>query len=125
FRGRVPEAILQVFANTFDLGWPAIIHSHSPMRDVAVMPDPVHQLPAAVIEIPAPIRMHPGRTIRGPWRGAKPGFIIQPRRRRAKGLLSFRSGKIRCPFGQSHFDGMNFSDTPVENQLTCKSKITD
>ena len=50
----------------FDLRRPGVIESQPPVRDIAVVPDPVHQLAAAGVVVPAPVLINAHRRCTAP-----------------------------------------------------------
>ena len=92
FGAGVPDGVGgRELAVAFDLRGAAVVHVHAPMGDVAVVADPVQQLAAAGVVVPAPVhvharldvRLHPGR--------ADPHLVIQLGRRRRHGDLPVRA----------------------------------
>src|SRR5437868_972892 len=101
----------------FDVRWSRIVRIHSPMRDVAVMADPVEQLPAAGVVVPAPIAMNSLLDVRHHLRGSDPGVVVEfgwwsSARQR---FLEFR---IVRAFWQAHFHALDFADQPVADDFS-------
>ena len=120
-----------------------VVVSQTPMRDVAVMPDPVEQLAAAGIVIPAPVHVHARLDVRLHFRRADPGRVIQFRRRFGDGdiptwpaghnfgQLAGRAGSGRqlvqqclgsagevvVAAGQTHLDAGHFSNQSVPDDF--------
>ena len=90
---RYREAVFQrasfggKLALAFDFGRAVVVEVHAPVSDVAMMADPVEQLSAAGVVVPAPVGVDALLDVRLHPRRADPHFVIQFRRRVAHGEL--------------------------------------
>src|SRR2546425_10404923 len=77
FIAGVPATIRRrKFSVAFDLGWSRAVTIHSPMGDIAVMTDPVEQLTATGVVVPAPIAMNSLFDVRHHLRRSDPGVVV-------------------------------------------------
>src|ERR1035441_4538065 len=82
FRSRIPNGIgCREFAVPFNLRWTGVIESQAPMRDVAVVADPIHQLSAAGVVVPSPVLIDAGFDVRFGLGGTQPPVKVKGRRR--------------------------------------------
>src|SRR5580765_4680670 len=95
------------------------------MRDVAVMSDPIEQLAAARIVIPAPVPVHATFDVRHHLRWTDPHFVIEFRRWRRDGALVAGARKVIVPLRQADFDVRHFPDQSVANNLAGFAKVAD
>lgn len=119
-----------------------LIHVQTPVADVAVVADPIQQLPTADIVIPAPVHVDSGADVWLLPRRTKPRFVVQLRRRRrycrvplgraghhlsqevgVRALFKFRrqgpasAGKICMPARQADFDPGYLPDQVVADNF--------
>src|ERR1017187_3141748 len=77
-RGRIPDTRLgELGVNGVDLPRAGVFGAQAPLGDVAVMADPIHELAAAEIHLPAPVPMSAVRGIGRPGRRAAPEVIVE------------------------------------------------
>ena len=85
------------FAVAFDFGRAVVVAIHAPVRNVAMMADPVEQLSAAGVVIPAPVFVDARPNVRFHSRRAEPHVVIQFRRRVTDGEVPCLGG-VRADF---------------------------
>ena len=149
-RAGVPDRLLVgKVAVTFDLRRPGIVAVHAPVRDVAMVSNPVQQLPAAGVVIPAPVHVDARLDVRLHLRRSDPGFIVEFWRRLryshvpgrgagdnrrqffriARGQffqqLGSGAGKIVVARRQSDFDMRDLADESVAHDLRALVEIRD
>ena len=114
----VPDRVLgRAFAVRFDLGRPAVVHVHAPMRDVAVVPDPVQQLSAAGVVVPAPVIVDAGFDV-GNFRGwPDPKVVVQLRRGLAHHPFLFKHPLVAVAGGKADFNTLDLADEPAAHNL--------
>src|SRR5258708_83155 len=83
------------------------------MGDVAMMADPIEQLTAARVVVPAPILMETALDVRLPMRGAQPEIIIQLGRRLRWHHFLAGVRKVRVAGWKSDFDMGDLADQAV------------
>src|SRR5262249_23778121 len=101
-------------ANGFDAQGTAVIGIESPMSDVVVMTDPIHQRAAAECPIASPPSMmaspHIGKL--GSW--TAPQVVIKLGRGCGDGHISFRQ---LVSFGQTDLNAFDFAKVTIANEL--------
>ena len=118
-RRSIPDAGLgELSVNRVDLHGAGVFGAQSPLRDVAMMADPVHELAAAVIHLPAPVPVRAVLRIRRPGRGPAPEVVVKLRRRIGEGSVA--AGAAR---GQADFHRMHLADSPIAHQLAGEAEI--
>lgn len=121
------------------------------MRNVAVMPDPVEELPAADVVVPAPVHVNARLDVRLHRRRAEPAVVVEAGRRLGNchvpaGLrrgelgeapgrtvhlrqllqqLGSGSGKVGVAAGKAHFDAGDLADETVLHDLDRLVEILD
>src|SRR5260221_9186570 len=92
------------------------------MSDVAMMTDPIQQLPSASIVIPAPMGMNTLFDVRNHSGRADPGIVIQIGRRSGAWQTLVHAFVIR-PFGEANFDPSNPADHAIAHDFSSFVKV--
>src|SRR4030043_1831903 len=115
--GAVVDTARRELAAALDFDRPGEFPAHAPVGDVAVMTDPVHELAAAEIHVPAPVHVDAGFAVRRVGRRPHPEFVGDLGRRGSDGLLSERPGEIIMAFREADLDSFDLPDPAVADEL--------
>ena len=122
----VPNGVFgREFTLAFDFERAGTVEVQPPMRDVAVMADPIEELAAAGVVIPAPVHVKAAFDVRHHLRRADPKIIIQFGRRRADLHLVRGLFEIDMAAGQTDFDARDFADQTVANDLSALVEVSN
>ena len=90
-----------------------------------VVADPVHELAAAEVRVPAPVHVDAGLAVGNVGRGADPEIVVELGRRRRDGLLAEGLGEIVVTVRQADLDAPDFSQTAVPDKLGGAVEVLD
>lgn len=125
FGGGVPDvsARRHVHLDGFDFVRAGAVHVHAPVSDVAVVADPVEELAAADVVVPAPVFVNACLNVRLHGGGANPHFVIEMCWR--FGDLGFvaRFCKVIVACGQADFDTGEFAKQAVAHDFGADAEI--
>ena len=97
----------------------------APVADVAVVADPVHQLPAAEVVVPPPVLVeaagveghHPG--------GTDPEVVVHLLGRIGVGAIVAGAREVGVAGGEPHLDALHFADVAVQHELDGPAEVGD
>ena len=96
---------------------PGVVEVESPMRDIDVVADPVEQLAAAVVVVPAPVHMEARFDVRQHFGRTGQKLVIEFRRRLGNMRLISGSFEIIVTAGQADFHPCHFADESVADDF--------
>ena len=123
--GGVPDvsARRHVHLDGLDLSRTAAVHVHAPVGDVAVVADPVEQLTAADVVIPAPVLVNAALDVILHRGRSDPHLIIKIGRRRGDAALVTRFGKVMVTGRKTDLDMREFADQAIAHDLGSDAEI--
>src|SRR5262249_17776856 len=112
FGAGVPDGVDgRKVAVAFDFGRAGVVEVTAPMSDVAMMADPIEQLPAAGVVVPTPMLVKTTLDVGHHFGGANPGIVIEFGRRLGHAHKGRRRVlRLAVTFGKADFDMGDFSD---------------
>src|SRR5258708_4416204 len=110
---------------TFYFGRAGIIEVAPPMSDVAMMPNPIHQLAAPRIVIPAPVLVDAASNVRHHFGRANPQVVVQFRRRVTWGHELGRVAGIIMPGWKPDLYVSDVANKPVSDDFSGLSEGGD
>jgi hypothetical protein len=114
----VPNRILRrKLAFAFDFRWSHVVEVEAPVCDVAVVPDPIEELSAAEVVVPAPVHVNAALNIRNHLRRADPAVVVEPRRGFGRLHFIFRAFEVVMAPGQANLDVLHFADQAVADNF--------
>src|SRR5208282_152307 len=94
-----------------------------PLGTVGVMPAPVGDLTAGVVEDPAEVDVAPRGGVGSGGRRAKPGVVFKTLRHRLGPLPVRRLGQVGTATRLAHANGLEIADPAVANQLASAAEV--
>ena len=125
FGGGVPDigGGWHVHLDGFDFVGAGAVHVHAPVGDVAVVADPVEELAAADVVVPAPVFVNAGLNVGFHLGGADPHFVIEVGG--WLGDLGFVAGfsEVVMASGEADFDTGEFAEEAVADDFGSDAEI--
>ena len=106
-----------------DLDGARVFRAHTPLGNIRVMPAPIGDLASGIIVDPAKIDSAPCRAVGRPRGRSQPHVIVEPIGHGNPLGLCCGPAIIGNAAWQAASHGMQFSNAPIEDQLTRTSKI--
>ena len=118
FRASIPDGVFgREFALGLDFTRSHVVEIQSPMGNISMVADPIQQLAAAGVVVPAPVHVHAGFDIRHHFRRPNPSLVIELLGRGSDAGFLGCPGEIGMARGQANFDTGDFPDQPVADNF--------
>src|ERR1041385_6797607 len=119
FGAGVPDCVARrEFALPLDFRRSFVIEIEPPMGDITMVPNPIKQLAAADVVIPAPVHMYPAFDIRLHRCRANPGIVIKFGRWIGRRHESASVGEIGMIGRQANLDMRYFADQTIAHDFS-------